>query len=84
MFGVMTDYDYNATHKRDKVTVWSGPFCSTWDAVGYSLPKGDGYMLTTYGGAKVRVTCPLRSEETWEEADKAVNDALIAHFTERN
>lgn len=82
-YGVSTDYDYNASHKRDRITVWSPPFASTYEAEGYSLPGGDGYMLTTYNGDKVRVTCPTpRTDETYEAVDKAVSDALNAHHAD--
>lgn len=76
-YGVRSEYDYNETHKRDCITVWSGPFASTLEAIGYSLPKGDGYMLHLVHGGKVRVTCPApRTDETFEEIDAAINEAL--------
>lgn len=78
-FGVATDYDY--TGKRDKVIVWSGSFMGTFEAEGLSLPKGDGYMLTTYNGDKVRVECPTpRETENYEEIDAKINAALNAHY----
>lgn len=84
-YGVTTDYDYNASHKRDRVQVWSPPWMSTWEAEGYSLPRGDGYMLTTYNGDKVRVTCPTpRSHENYQIVDQAISDALNAHYGEEN
>lgn len=74
-FGVTTDYEY--TGKRDRIQVWSGAFMSTWEAEGYSLPKGDGYMLTTYNGDKVRVKCPTpRNYYTYREVDAAIELAL--------
>jgi hypothetical protein len=79
-YGIATDYDRNEGRKRDYLTVWSGAFASDYEAQGVSLPRGDGYMLTTYGGAKVRVTCPTpRNEDTWQEVDAAINAALSAH-----
>jgi hypothetical protein len=83
MYGVMDDYEYNATHKRRRILVWSGPFYSVFEADGYSLPRRDGYMLTTYNGDKIRVACPIRSDETWQETDKAIDAALTAHYAER-
>lgn len=80
MFGITEDYDYNATHKRTRITVWSGPWSSTWEADGFSLPKGDGYMLTTYNGDKVRVSCPLRGDDNYREVDAAISEALAAHY----
>lgn len=76
-FGVATDYEYNKTHKRDCITVWSGWFASDFEASGFSLPKGDGYMLTTYYGKKIRVECPCpRTEENYQVVDAAVCAAL--------
>lgn len=80
-FGVMKDYDYSATHKRERLTVWSPPFASVYEAEGLSLPNGDGYMLTTYNGDKVRVTCPTpRDEANYQAIDAAISAALNEHF----
>lgn len=80
-FGVATDYEYTATHKRERITVWSGAFYSVFEAEGYSLPGGRGYMLTTYNGDKVRVTCAApRTEANYLEADSAVSAALTEHY----
>jgi hypothetical protein len=80
-YGVTSDYEYNATHKRDKIRVWSGAFFSVFEAEGYSLPGGDGYMLTTYNGDKVRVTCPARRNgDNYRKVDAAVSAALRAHY----
>ena len=76
----MTDYEYNADHKRERITVWSGPFMGTFEAEGYSLPGRDGYMLTTYNGDKVRVACAMRNEQTYEVVDKAVSEALAVEY----
>lgn len=75
-YGVMTDYEW--TGKRARLTVWSGSFMSTFEAEGIELPKGDGYMLTTYNdGDKVRVTCPTpRNESNYQEVDLAINKAM--------
>jgi hypothetical protein len=80
-FGVTTDYDYSAEHKRKKLHVWSGPWFHTWEAVGLSLPSGKGYMLTTYNGDKIRVECPApRDDKNWEEVDKAIAEAMTEHY----
>lgn len=79
-YGVTTDYDYNETHKRERLDVWSGPFMSEWEGSALSLPKGDGYMVTLYGGKKVRVSCPTpRTDENYLEVDAAINAALREH-----
>ena len=79
-FGVMTDYEYSAEHKRNRITVWSGAFMGTFEAEGYSLPKGDGYMLTTYNGDKVRVSCAMRNNSTYPDVDAAISRALAEHY----
>ena len=83
-YGVATDYDRNVDKKRDYLTVWSGSFMGVWEAEAVSLPKGDGYMLTTYNGDKLRVTCPTpRNDETYQEIDAAIGAALNAHHAAR-
>jgi hypothetical protein len=75
-FGVATDYEYNKTHKRDRITVWSGQFCDTWEASGLSLPSG-GYMLVTFTGDKLKVKCPSpRTDANYQEVDAAVSDVM--------
>ena len=82
-YGVMDDYEYNATHKRTRITVWSPPFASVFEADGYSLPNGAGYMLMTYNGDKVRVACSIRDADTYREIDAAISAALNAHHDNR-
>ena len=80
-FGVATNYDANEKSKRDHLDVWEGAFMSSHTASGVSLPKGDGYMLATYNGDKVRVTCPTpRTEATYQAVDQAINAALNAFY----
>lgn len=82
-FSVATDYEYNKTHKRDAISVWSGPFCSTWEATGLSLPGNRGYMLHLYGGGKLRVDCPApRTEENYLEVDAAISAAMEKFLTQ--
>lgn len=84
-FGVTTDYEYSATHSRDRLEVWSGPFFSVWEATGLSLPRGGGFMLTTYNDDKIRVTCPARrTSANYEEVDAAISAALNAHYAKRS
>lgn len=80
-YGITQDYEYSATHKRDRLMIWSGPFFSVFESEAYTLPKADGYMLTTYNGDRVRVSCPApRNEDNWQEVDKALGEALEAHY----
>lgn len=82
-YGIIEDYAYNATHKRKRLTLWSGPFASVREGEAYSLPKGDGYMVTLEYGDKIRVECPVeRTSENFIEQDKAFNVALNRHRLE--
>lgn len=79
--GVRTEYDMNAGRKRDYLTVWSGPFYSVYEAIGVSLPKMNGYMLTTYNDDRVRVECPApRTASNCAVVDAAVTKALSEHY----
>ncbi len=78
-YGITPDHEYSATHKRQRIVVWSGPQYSAFEAEGLSLPSG-GFMLTTHAGDKVRVDCPSpRTEATSEEVDAAIDMALTVH-----
>lgn len=78
-FSVASDDEYNATHARDRITIWSPPYCSTYEGYGLSLPSG-GYMLTTYHGEKIRVECPSpRTDANYAEVDAAVSAAMEQH-----
>lgn len=82
-YGVIRDYDYSETHKRERLTIWSGSFMSDREGEAYTLPKGDGYMIRLEYGDKVRVTCPTpRNDATYNEVDAAINKALNLHRLE--
>lgn len=85
-YGVATDYEWSATHKRQRITVWSGSFYSTYEAEGLSLPNGAGFMLSIYDdGEKVRVSCPSpRTDDNYREVDAAIAAALADHYKEMN
>lgn len=79
-YGITEDHEYNATHKRKRIVIWSGTFSDQYEAEAFSLPKNNGFMIDT-GYAKIRVECPVeRTDATYEEQDKAINDALNAHY----
>ena len=79
--GVRTEYEMNSSRKRDYLTVWSGSFFSVYEAIGVSLPKNNGYMLTTYNGDRVKVACPApRNESNYIEVDEAITKALAEHY----
>lgn len=82
-FGVASDDDYTATHKRERLVIWSGPFMSNYEGEAFTLPGGDGYMVTTYGGDKVRVECPTpRTDANFQAVDDAISSSLVAHYGE--
>lgn len=78
-YGIIEDYDYNQTHKRHRLTLWSGMFASVREGEAYSLPNGKGYMVRLEYGEKVRVSCPSpRNSENYMHVDEAINRALNA------
>ncbi len=82
-YGIISDYDYNLTHKRERLTIWSGSFMSDYEGEAYSLPKNNGYMVNLGYGDKVRVTCPTpRTDKNYNEVDEAINKALNGHRLE--
>ena len=84
-YGVRDEPEYTATHKREMLTIWSGPFYETYEGTALSLPNGQGYMVTTYNdGEKVRVLCPSpRTSENFHEVDNAISEALTRYHQER-
>jgi hypothetical protein len=79
-YGVANDYDYNETHKRERLTLWSGAFSSGYEGEALSLPSGKGYMVTPYYGEKFRVASPTpRTDENYQQVDAALNAALNAY-----
>lgn len=82
-YGIMTDYEYSSTHKRQRLTVWSGSFCESLEGEALSLPSG-GFVVTAYNGDKVRVSCPSpRTDANYMEVDAAIGDAMRAYETTR-
>lgn len=81
--GITEDYDYNETHKRHRLELWSGGFMSDYEGEAYSLPKKDGYMVTLdhmLWSEKIRVTCPCpRDDDNYQEVDRLINEAIHAH-----
>lgn len=83
-YGITTDYEYSAEHKRQRLGVWSGPFFSVREGEALSLPNGAGFMVTTYNLDKVRVSCPSpRTADNYQEVDLAIGVALNAHHDAR-
>ncbi len=81
-FGVVTDHEWQRTHKTDRLTIWSGSFMSVYEGEAISLPNGAGYMVYLYqSGRKVRVSCPSPRDDTnCREVDAAISEALDAHY----
>jgi hypothetical protein len=82
-YGITEDYEYNLTHKRKRILLWSGGFMLDYEGDAFSLPKGNGFMINLGYGDKVRVECPVeRTDASYEEQDKAINEALNRHRLE--
>lgn len=81
-YGVTEDYEYNATHKRHRLTLWSGTFRDVPEGSALSTPTG--YMITPYYGDKIRVECPSpRDDGNFWEVDKALSRALAREHVAR-
>lgn len=80
-YGVVHDYDYTASHKRERLSIWSSSFMSQYEGEAYTLPKGDGYMVHVEYGPKLRVQCPTpRTDANYVEVDAAINKAINDHY----
>lgn len=74
-YGITEDHDYNATHKRHRLNLWSGTFYDVHE--GHALSTTTGYMVTPTYGDKFRVDCPSpRTDENYREVDAAISRAL--------
>ena len=82
-YAVADDCDYGETHKRERLTVWSGTWCDAFEAEGLSLPGRDGNRLTTDNGHRERVACARSADDTYEEVDAAISEALNRHHEAR-
>lgn len=82
-YGVATDYEYSASHKRGRVTIWSGPFCGVYEGDALTLPGNAGYVVTmAVDGSKVRVDCPApRDESNYQNVDDAISAAVAAWYS---
>lgn len=69
--------EYSPRFGRQRLTLWSGAFASTFEGWATELPKHDGYMVQLdYFRGKVRVECEApRTDENWLRVDKAIADA---------
>ena len=67
--------EYDTRSGRQRLTLWSGSFCSDYEGEAVELPKHDGYMVDVYG-KKFRVHCASpRTEENYKEVDAAITNA---------
>lgn len=69
--------EYAPTFGRQNLTLWEGAFLSDYVGHAHELPRGDGFMVTTYSGRKVRVSCPApRTAENYQAVDEAIASAV--------
>lgn len=77
----MTHYsirdEYAPKFGRQRLTLWSGAFASTFEGWATELPNHDGYMVTLdYFRGSVRVECETpRNGENWLRVDAALEAA---------
>lgn len=77
----MTSYfvrdEYAPKFGRQRLTLWSGGFASTFEGWATELPNHDGYMVELdYFRGKVRVECESpRTDENWLRVDAALEAA---------
>lgn len=71
--------EYKPIFGRERLTLWSGQFCSDYEGSALQLPNRNGYMVQTFNGRKVRVECESpRTDENYLRVDEAINEALKA------
>jgi hypothetical protein len=69
--------EYAPTFGRQNLTLWQGAFLSEYAGSARELPRGGGFMVTLYGGRKIRVTCAApRTDANFAEVDAAIIDAI--------
>lgn len=76
----MTHYsirdEYAPRFGRERLTLWSGAFASTFEGTAWELPNHDGYMVTLDYLGSVRVACESpRTDENYSRVDDALNRA---------
>jgi hypothetical protein len=84
-YAIADDYEYNRTHKRERLSIWSQPFASQYEGEALSIPgAGADYMVTLYpSGDKIRVETPLRRDDNYAEVDKKISAAINDHLDSR-
>jgi len=69
--------EYRPRFGRQELTLWSGSFASEYEGTALELPGHDGYMVTTWTGAKVRVRCESpRTDANYDRVDAALSAAF--------
>jgi hypothetical protein len=69
--------EYSPRFGRQRLTLWSGQFASEYEGEAIELPGHNGYSVTTFTGAKVRVECEApRTEDNYLRVDAAINQAV--------
>jgi hypothetical protein len=76
MYGIRDEY--TPTFGRQNLTLWSGPFSSTFEGTARELPNHNGFMVALTYGSKVRVECDApRTSDNYQEVDAAICDAVM-------
>jgi len=77
--------DEYVSGKRQELTLWSGPFASTYEGFARELPNHAGFMVRRYWheDEPIRVACPApRDEHNYQTVDAAINAALSREIGE--
>lgn len=62
---------------RERLTIWSGSFCSEYEGHALQMSDKRGYIIRTWTGQKLRVECETpRTEDNYQRVDQAINEAL--------
>lgn len=68
--------EYAPLFGRERLTLWSGAFASTFEGHAWELPNHDGYMVTLDYLGSVRVECETpRTDENYDRVDAALSAA---------
>jgi hypothetical protein len=69
--------EYAPRFGRQTLTLWSGPFASTFEGHALELPRHDGYMISLLYRDSVRVACESpRTDENYQRVDAAIAAAV--------
>lgn len=86
-FSLMRHYsirdEYAPLFGRQRLTLWAGAYASQLEGSAWELPGHNGYVVTLYGGERVRVECEApRTDDNYRRVDSAICAAITAALGE--